>query len=214
MLAAGASVRAVEPDPVLAEHLQAEMGAGAALEVTVAAFEDAPLARHAYDLAVAATSFHWVDPDRGLTRVLDVLRPGGWWAMWWNVFGDPEQPDAFHTATNALLEPLMDSPSAGARGVPFALHEADRLADLAAAGFEAGGAERVVTVLTMTAEQIRALYATFSPIRRLDRAARDRLLDTVAGVAARDFGGRVELHLLTALYTARAPAPAQTPGGD
>ena len=55
----------------------------------------------------------------------------------------------------------------------------------------------------MTPEQIRALYATYSPVSRLEPGPRDALLDAVTEIAARDFGGRVELHLVTAMYTAR-----------
>ena len=52
---------------------------------------------------------------------------------------------------------------------------------------------------------IRALYATFSPIARLDVERRTAILDGVARVAELDFGGRVERTLLTSLFTARRP---------
>ncbi len=52
------------------------------------AFEDAELSPHAFDLVVAATSFHWLDPDTALDKIADVLRPGGHVALWWNVFSD------------------------------------------------------------------------------------------------------------------------------
>jgi hypothetical protein len=31
-----------------------------------------------------------------LTKVVALLISGGWWACWWNVFGDHERDDAFH----------------------------------------------------------------------------------------------------------------------
>jgi len=48
-----------------------------------------------FDLAVAATSFHWVDQRRGLHKVSESLRPGAWIALWWRLFRDPDHPDAF-----------------------------------------------------------------------------------------------------------------------
>jgi SAM-dependent methyltransferase len=191
---------------VLAEHLVNRAGADATLEVQVAAFEDAALPEHAFDVGIAATSFHWVAPDRGLAKVARVLRPGGWWAMWWNVFGDPATPDPFHVATESLMAPLLHSPSVGAQGVPFALDRDARLADLVGAGLVDATDARTVQLLTMTADQIRGLYGTFSPVSRLESGARNALLDAVAEIAARDFGGQVELHLVTAMYLARTPA--------
>jgi hypothetical protein len=52
---------------------------------------------------------------------------------------------------------------------------------------------------------LRALYASFSPIIRLDEATRTAVLDTVEDVAVRDLDGRVQLLMLTSLYTARRP---------
>ena len=52
---------------------------------------------------------------------------------------------------------------------------------------------------------IRALYGTFSPIARLDESRRTEILDGVARIAERDFGGRVERTLVTSLYTAHVP---------
>ncbi|MBA2642128.1 MAG: hypothetical protein H0U82_04275 [Actinobacteria bacterium] len=54
-------------------------------------------------------------------------------------------------------------------------------------------------------EGIRALYATFSPISRLEDVRKTEILDAVARIAELDFGGHVERTLLTSLYTARRP---------
>jgi hypothetical protein len=52
---------------------------------------------------------------------------------------------------------------------------------------------------------IRALYASFSPILRLDDTRRTQILDEIARIAEQDFGGRVSRRLTTSLYTARRP---------
>lgn len=90
----GAIVTAVEPDPRLAENLATVM-AGRWVNVVASSFEDAPLADNGFDAAVAAMSFHWVDQDVGLAKLGRVLRPKGWVALWWTVFGDPDRPDPF-----------------------------------------------------------------------------------------------------------------------
>ena len=46
----------------------------------VSSFEDFR-ASQAFDLIVSATAFHWVDPDLGLAKAADILRPSGWLAL-------------------------------------------------------------------------------------------------------------------------------------
>lgn len=196
---------AVEPDPALAAHLRAVFGA--VLDVVEAPFEDADLSG-AFDLGVAATSFHWVEPALGLGKVSRLLRPGGGWAMWWTQHGDESGEDAFRDATRHLLSGLPDPrPWARAPGRPwFAVDVPARREDLVAAGFEAVEHELIRRTVRFDTTRIRALYATFSPIARLPAEERERLLDAVALVAERDFAGVVERPLLTVVYSARRPA--------
>jgi len=49
-------------------------------------------------------------------------------------------------------------------------------------------------------------YATFSPISRLGREERERLLDGLGEIAERQSGGSVELYITTPIYTARRKA--------
>ena len=201
---------AIEPDPRLAAHLADALGAASALEVRVEPFEATRLEAGAFDLGAAATSFHWLDQRRALRRVARALRPGGWWAMWWTVFGDPERPDPFHDATKGLLERLGRSPSAGTSGIwPFALEEDVRRADLTGEGlFEDVALDVLRETIRLSAEQVRGLYATFAAVARLPDGERERLLDAIAELAERDFAGRVERHLVFPLYTARRTGAA------
>src|SRR6185312_3750679 len=121
LLAAGADpLFAIEPDSRLGAFLRAST-ASPALQVVAAPFESAELPRNDLDLGLAATSFHWIEALAGLNRVAGLLRPGGWWAMVWNVFGDDSRPDPFHEATDALLNDGPKSPSQSATGTSNAL---------------------------------------------------------------------------------------------
>src|SRR5690242_6402850 len=91
LLAAGARVTAVEPDERLAAVLK---GRSADATVIHSIFENAVLPLGVFDLGASATAFHWVDQRAGLRKVASLLKPGGWWAMWWNVFGDLARADA------------------------------------------------------------------------------------------------------------------------
>ena len=94
---------ALEPNAALAAYLDDSLGGR--VDIWVVALEDAELPDRHFDLAVAASSFHWVEEEPGLSTLFDAVRPGGWFAQWWTLFGIGE-PDAFITATSPLLEDL------------------------------------------------------------------------------------------------------------
>ncbi len=197
---------AIEPDPALADYLRAALGDP--VEVRVTPLEDADLEPKAFDLAAAASSFHWVEEDVGLAKLNAALRPGGWIALWWTLFGDDTRPDPFRRAVDPLFEDVPHGPSGPTRqegGPSFALDAGLRLAALTDAGFENLGHELVRWTREWDTEGIRGLYSTFSPIGSLEPERRKEFLDSVARIAKLEFGGRVEKPLVTSLYTARRP---------
>lgn len=205
LLAAGAGpLLAVEPDGRLAAVLR-ERTASKALQVIVAPFEETVLPDASFDLGCSATAFHWLEQRPALAKVAAALRPGGAWAMWWNVFGDSEQPDPFHDATQEILAPLSRNPSQPVSWKhPFALDRTARFEDLQSVGaFEDIAMEMFRWTLILDASQVRALYATYSHIAVLPDGERERVLDRVRDVAGGQFGGRVERKMLTPVYTCR-----------
>ncbi|MBR0894822.1 class I SAM-dependent methyltransferase [Bradyrhizobium tropiciagri] len=190
----------VEPDPRLADFLRGT-NAGKPVRIVVAPFEDAQLAEGAFDLGVSATSFHWLDEESALAKIVRLLRPGGWWAAVWNVFGDDSRPDPFHEASKRLLRGPT-SPSQGAGGVPFALDSAARLTALRrAGGFDIVDHSLSRWPLILDAEQTVALYATYSNITA--HSDRDHILAEIGRIARDEFGGRVVRNMTTSLYIAR-----------
>jgi SAM-dependent methyltransferase len=200
LAAIGARVTAVEPDRRSAAYLRAMLGD--AVEVRATTFERARLSEGGFDLVAAATSLHWVEPNAGLAKVARVLRPGGWLAPFWNIFGDPEREFPFHEATKAL----MSTRTGGARSGydnPV-LDIAARTAEIEATGaFEDLTVEVMRWELVSTPEEIRALYATFSPVTRLPAPAQADVLDELERIAREEFGGRVWRPMMTIIYTAR-----------
>ena len=84
----------VEPNPSLAGYLDG--GTETALQLVEAQLEEADLEPRRFDLAAAASSFHWVDEQVGLARLFTALRPGGWCAIWWTLFGDGGRARTLH----------------------------------------------------------------------------------------------------------------------
>lgn len=203
LLELGAELIAIEPDQRLADFLRAN-NPDPALKMVVTPFEDAVLERASFDLAISATAFHWLDEDRALAKIADCLRPGGWWAAVWNVFGDDSRPDRFHEVTEKLLE-APASPSAGEHGIPFALDRDTRLAALRRNGaFDVVEAMTSQWSLILDADQTTALYATYSNVTA--RRDRDAVLAELGRIARDDFDNRVVRNMVTSLYIARRAA--------
>jgi len=196
---------AVEPDERLATYLSKRLRVeGYSIEVRIEGFEEAALEASSFDLVVSATTFHWLNQPVALAKVGQILRPGGWLANWWNVFGDPIGGDAFHEATKHFMEPL-GRPAANADGnLPFPLDVEARLADLRAVGvFDEIDHEIMPWLVRLDPSQIRALYSTFPNVSGLPEPRQSEVLDALAAVVESEFGGLVERTFYTSIYIAR-----------
>jgi SAM-dependent methyltransferase len=210
LLDRGADVTAVELGAGMAAHLRHEH-AGRALTVVEGAFESVALEGASFDLVAAATSFHWVPAEHAVPRCAELLRPGGWLALWWNYFGDPHRADPFHHALTPILErvapELIDEASAGNAGAghhPYAIDVAARTAEIDRTGaFGPVRHERIAWTGRHTAKQIRTMFASFSPWLALAPDHRERALDELEAMANDQFGGTVERPYLTPIYLAQ-----------
>jgi SAM-dependent methyltransferase len=205
LLAAGAGgLLAIEPDPRLADYLRTTIAAPA-LEVRTCAFEDVDLADGAFDLGVAAMSLHWLEPVPALAKARQALKPGGWFAAFWNVYEDPREPDAFRQIVERFGWGDVPRPPsmAGDGGLPFALRTGERLEELRAAGFATRDWCEWRWTQHYTTAGMVALYGSFSPLKAAPPDMRARILTEVARVADEAFGGEVERTFLTRLYLGR-----------
>ncbi|MFN0153968.1 MAG: class I SAM-dependent methyltransferase [Gaiella sp.] len=188
---------AVEPDPSFAAFLEHRFGSR--IGVLNEPFESALVDTAAFDLAIAATAWHWVDQNCGLPKLARSLRSGGWWAVWWTEHGEPDRKDELHAALTPILGEDGPSPQA-----LFCFDREARRRDLQATGaFGQVEVDEWRWPLELDPERARALFATFSPILAQPPAERERTLDAIAGTVARDFGGICVRTCTTILYTAQ-----------
>ncbi|MGH8227614.1 MAG: class I SAM-dependent methyltransferase, partial [Steroidobacteraceae bacterium] len=206
LLALGiARLTAVEPDARLATYLRGAIE-DTRLDIVELPFEDAPLPPAAFDLGAAATSFHWLEQSAALTKVFQALKPGAWWAMWWTVLGTRDRSDEFEDATRHLFADTPSTPSdVGRERMAFALDEAARFRDLAAAGFVNASIESFAWTETFDTARLLDLYGTFSPVGVLPEARRRAFLSELERIVDGRFGGRIERPSRAILYLARRP---------
>ncbi len=190
----------IEPDGRSAGFLGDTIKADG-LSIISVPFEDAELPENSFDFGISATAFHWLNEDVALEKIARLLRPGGWWAMVWNVFGVYDRYDAFHEATKELLSGPM-SPAEGPGMTPFGLDFKSRLAALERTNaFEAIEYKSTEWPWVLDVRQTVALYSTFSNI--IIRPDRDELLTQLGNIAAEQFAGQVTRNMATVLYIAR-----------
>lgn len=210
LLDTGSPVTAVELSDEMASCLRAKFGARE-LEVVVGAFEEVELEAESFDLVAAATSFHWVPNQSGLQRCADLLRADGWLALWWNFYGDPSRPDPFNDALLPILRQvapaLLDVPGEPTlgTGVPaYALDVGARVSEIEASRrFGPVQHELISWTGRHGAEEIRAMFASFSPWLALPEHQRTLALDALERLATEDFNGIVERPYLTPVFLAQ-----------
>jgi SAM-dependent methyltransferase len=107
----GCRVLGVEPDPRMAELARAR-----GLEVEIAKFEEWDAGGRTFDVLMAGQAWHWVEPVAGASKAVEVVRPGGRIALFWNVMAFPPDFAEGFSAVYRRLVPEFPFFQTGAPG--------------------------------------------------------------------------------------------------
>jgi SAM-dependent methyltransferase len=193
----------IEPDIRFMKMLETMTRHVQTRRILHASFEEADVVDAEFDLAVAATMFHWIDPETRTEKLRRIVRNGGTAALIWNVLGDLDKSDAFHDATQDLLSSLAVTPSRPPNAIPFALDREAREAEARLGGFHEVAYSESRWSYQLDTQGVRNLYESFSPIQRLESDSRNRILDELARIADQQFDGVVERNVTSCLYRLR-----------
>ncbi|MFE5704988.1 class I SAM-dependent methyltransferase [Rhodococcus koreensis] len=197
LLAAGLNVTAVEPGPQLAAHLRRAYPDAA---VIVERVEDAELPENGFDIAIAATSIHWIDLAVALPKVHRALTHEGRFLVWRNVFGDPHAGTPFREQVARIVQDRGTPPRPGRDPEDVSA----LTAELIRSGLFTVDVVRTFRWnIELNDRQVFRLFSTFSDwtAEEADRAA----------AAVRELGGTVVEHYMTWLV---ASTPAKIPCAD
>jgi SAM-dependent methyltransferase len=216
LAANGWRIRCLEPGPSLAELARANLGRFPNVSVIEAAFEDVHEDPASYDAIVAATSFHWVDPEVGLPKAAELLRPGGALALLSNSHAAGGTQDQISEEARRLHQRL--APQLG--GWQFPAPEA--IARNACGGGDIGAVWNRVDrkfsdspsvdhlfdaptvcvypwLASYSSEYYAAMLSTQAPYALLDPGSRDAVLDAMANLVTERLGGTVTKQYVTVL---------------
>ncbi|MFU8946132.1 class I SAM-dependent methyltransferase [Mycetocola zhadangensis] len=185
LLAEGMHVTAVEPGPGLAARLAERFPQVTVVPTTA---ERAALPEAQFDVAVAATSIHWMDLSVVLPKVHDALSSDGRLLVWRHVFGDPCVPTDFRLRVAEITHQRSHAMRPGPADI-----DTDGWAD----SLEASGLFRVEYrevfrwSIRLNAVEVRDLFTTFSDWSPVEVSEAEQ--------AVRELGGHVVEHYLTPL---------------
>lgn len=206
----GCSVTAVESGPGMAALARANLAGFPNVEVETSTFEEWDDRGRRFDVLVAASSWHWVDPSVGWARAHALLRPQASAALLANVvvrrLGEPE----VYETTADLHERF--SPGNASWGHPPLEEEVRATAEgwgtierIEGPGalFGPPTARFYPNLQWLDGNGFSQLLGSVSIYRSLDQTVREPLLDAIAERIRTAMGDRVPQRYLSSLRVAR-----------
>ena len=198
----GCRVTCVELGANLARIARSKLAQFPLARVVTAPFEKWEPGGERFDIVLAATAWHWLDPTVRYARAAAALRPGGVLAFttWDHAF--PRGFDPFFTEIQRCYEAigagLAKWPPPPPEQVPDAREEIER-----SNHFDEVRIARRVWTEEFTADEYIAMMSTASDHRLMESAKRDYLFAEMRRLISRRPDGRVCRHNLTILHVAR-----------
>jgi SAM-dependent methyltransferase len=197
------SVTAVEPGAAMAALARQRLAGFDNVSVETSAFEEWDDGGRRFELLVAASSWHWVDPSVGWRRAQDVLRPGGWMALLGNVVVRRPGESEVYAETADLHERFSpDNPDWGHPPLEDEVRATDSgwgLVEDPGALFGPTVVRWYPTVQWFDGDGFADLLRTNSIYRKLDPDIREPLLDMIAERIRMRLGDRVPRRYLSVL---------------
>lgn len=205
LLERGWSVVAVEPGPELAAVARRVLAGRGDLDVAVSPFERWDAGdREQFDLVVAATSWHWLDPQIAYRRAHTLLRPGGHLAVVTTEHVSPSDGDDFFQQVERIYDEVGMGDGQGGPKPPEQIAAPDVEAMEASGLFARPVVHRYVWSRVYTAEEYLAVISTYSGHIAASPQQRDTLFTGIRELIAARPSATVRKHYLNILQVARS----------
>jgi len=203
LAALGCSVTAVEPGADMAALARQRLATFRHVTVETSTFEEWDDRGRRFDVLVAASAWHWVDPSLGWRRAHDVLHPGGWMALLGNVVvRRPDEPEVYAGTADLHERFSPGNPDWGHPPLEEELRTTDEGWGLVSDQGDLFGPTIVrwyPIVQWFNGDGFADLLRSTSPYRRLDGDVREPLLDAIAERIRTRMGNRASRRYLSVL---------------
>jgi len=216
LAALGCSVTAIEPGVEMAALARQRLATFRKVDVETSRFEEWDEHGARFDVLVAASSWHWVDPSIGWPRAHEVLRPGGWMALLGNVVVRRlEEPEMYAETADLHERYCPGHPGWGHPPLEDEVRGSDQggaLVDAPGGWFGPPIVRWYPTVQWFNGDGFADLLRSTSLYRGLDRDVREPLLDAIAERIRTRMGDRAARRYLSVLCVGqRADQEPRTP---
>jgi SAM-dependent methyltransferase len=203
LAALGCSVTAVEPGVQMSALARRRLAPFGNVTVDTSTFEQWDDRGERFDVIVAASSWHWVDPSIGWPKAHEVLRPGGWMALLGHVVIRRDDEPEMYAETADLHErfspgnpdwghpPLEDEVRATDEGWGLVEDPGDLFGPTIVRWYP--------TVQWFTGEGFADHLRSTSLYRRLDPDVRESLLEAIAERIRTRLGDRASRRYLSVM---------------
>jgi SAM-dependent methyltransferase len=199
----GCSVTAIEPGAEMAALARQRIATFRNVEVETSTFEEWDDRGGRFDVLVAASAWHWVDPSIGWQRAHDVLFPGGWMALLGNVVvRRPGEPEVYAETADLHERFCPGNPGWGHPPLEDDVRTTDEgwgLVEDPGGLFGPTIVRWYPTVQWFNGDGFADLLRSTSLYRRLDRDVREPLLDAIAERIRTRMGDRASRRYLSVL---------------
>ena len=191
----GAKTVCLEPSPAAYAIARRKCEDLANVKLVNSTFEDWDAVEQRFDVVVATTSFHWLDPEVRTSKTAALLKNRGHLVLLWNT--PPQLSRSAHHQVRDIYQQYApelvmyeghQSHRTNLVEIGRGIAESEYFQDLITA-------ERVVEVTYSVGDYI-ALLTTLSPYIRLEQTKRNDLLTNLASTLQQKFGDCLELSYL------------------
>jgi SAM-dependent methyltransferase len=207
LAALGCSVTALEPGVGMAALARERLAAFDNVTVETSRFEEWDDRGRRFDVLVAASAWHWVDPSIGWRRAHEVLCPGGWMALLGNVVvRRPGEPEVYAETADLHERFFPGNPDWGHPPLEDEVRTTDEgwgLVDDPGGLFGPPIVRWYPTVQWLSGDGFADLLRSTSMYRKLDRDVREALLDAIAERIRTRLGDRASRRYLSVLRVGR-----------
>jgi SAM-dependent methyltransferase len=203
LAALGCSVTAIEPGTEMAALARQRIANVPNVKVETSTFEEWDDRGRRFDVLVAASAWHWVDPSIGWQRAHDVLNPAGWMAQFGNVVvRRPGEPEVYAETADLHERFSPGNPDWGHPPLEDDVVTSDEgwgPVDESGGLFGPAIVRWYPTVQWFNGDGFADLLRSTSLYRRLDRDVREPLLDAIAERIRTRMGDRASRRYLSVL---------------
>lgn len=199
----------LEPNPNFFALAQQTCSTFPNVQLQNCAFEEwqppSPENKQSFDALLAASSFHWVNPEIGYAKAAQLLQPNGYLILLWNKELQPSL--SLYLQLASVYEKYAPSLNRPYEDIPTQVAILDTMAQMAQ---ESGYFGNLVTgweevPVTYSIDQYLTLLTTYSPFLQLEPDQQQQLLAGLRAVLTQQ-GEQVQLSFVSAFHVVQ-PKP-------